>query len=721
MPYRLNPKCSNPPGIAFALPALTPSPSTHSIHRLPSRLGPSQLSNHPRTATLVSATPIRRLQFGSLRGWLALLLASATAFVPTQSLAQTTITSDSASVHPATLVDSSIPGRLIHAPVATVPAPASGSLAPTTVASQGLTAVHTPDWLELTQRSAEQLDANRIPTAESSRRTLESALSNLERFLSTSPSQGPLWTSFLQLDTVKEELSKPNPNLEVLLEIEKRFRQNYFGLEQSPFTSVRDALARFVPTQRLGAEPEKTVEILRNRLKRLQERLQLPAPLSDDPNAIHDLAQTLAFLQQGNQAPELISTVRNHFSSPNVRVLLSSDFLRRHLSRPVNESNPVNEVILGTTIVGQSVLTGIITPQLLHGPSNATLRLNLLADFASSNQGYNRSVVLQTQGSANIAASESIALTESGLVAFGDTGVDADLQSVINSIQHRLRIVRKIAAKQAAKQKPQADAIGEARLEHRIRDQFHQQLETQLAEANSRLGSSGQPVLSRLGVPRPTRNSWSTPQQLAVQWNIRSGVQLAADGPCPIPQPSDGVCLQLHQSVIGNLLDPIMSGRVLRSSDMDQTIAQFGELAKTIQRKEEDGPWAITMDSFQPVEVHLDDSLIRFRIRTLRLEGPDEPLEQSALIEAAYRVQLEDGSVQLHREGDINVEFSGKQQRGGRASALRTVLRNKFEQLFRPQLFDAPIQWSDRLPDLLKDLKLASLAINDGWMQITLK
>lgn len=718
MPYRLNPNCSHQPGIACALPTLNSSRSTKSV-RQP---GNSQLRNRLVPTTLLSSVPLRRRRFGSLQSCLAVLLTCAIAAIPVPSLAQSTALNDAAAIHSVTLDASSIPGKPIHASVATVPQPVALSLSPTSTASPGIAAaIPHPSWVELTHRSMEQLDAQRIPTAETSRRSLESALSNLERFLSTSPSQGPLWTSFLHIDNVKEELSKPNPNLEVLLDIEKGFRQNHFGLEQAPFTAVRDALARFVAAQRLGAEPEKTIEILKNRLKRLHQRLQLPNPLTEDPSAIHDLAQTLAFLQQGNQAPELVSTVRNHFSSPNVRVQLSSDFLQRHLSRPVHESNPVNELILGTTIVGQSVLSGTITPQLLHGPSNATLRLNLMADFASSNQGYNRSVVLQTQGSANIAASESIALTESGLVAIGDTGVDADLRSVINSIQHRLRIVRKIAAKQAAKQKPQADAIGEARLEHRIRTQFHQQLETQLAEANARLGSSGEPVLSRLGVPRPTRNSWSTPQQLAVQWNVRSGVQLAADGPCPIPQPADSVCLQLHQSFVGNLLDPILSGRVLRSSDMDQYIAQFGDLASNIPRKEEEGPWAITMDSFQPVEVHLDDSLIRFRIRTLRLEGPDQPLEQSALIEAAYRVQLEDGSVQLHREGDINVEFLGKQQRGGRASALRTLLRSKFEQLFRPQLFDAPLQWSDKLPELLKDLKLASLAIDDGWMQITLK
>ena len=577
-----------------------------------------------------------------------------------------------------------------------------------------------PALLSLIQNAVPKLDASRIPKPDAARQKLEQSLTNLENFLATSPTQGPLWRSFLKLDAVREELQAANPNLERLTDIEKGFRQNYFGLEQSPFTSVREALASYVHAQRFGANPATSIEILRNRLNRLNEQLQSPT-VAEDRNLLHELAQTVSYLHHGNQAPEVVSAVRNKFASPNVRVLATAPFLQRQLSRPVHETNPVNELILGTTIRGNSVLQGSITPQLLSNPNNATVRLNLNADFASNNLGFNRSVVVHTQGSAQIAASESVALLDSGLIPLGDTGVDADLQTVINSIEHRLRIVRKIAAKQAAKQKPQADAIGESRLENRIRTQFHEQLSSQLSQANVRLASAGEPVISRLGVAKPYRSSWSDPEQLSLQWHVRSGTQLAADGPCPLPTDSQGITFQIHQSAIANALDPILAGRILRSTEIDRYLAQFGDVAKGVQRREEDGPWALTFQGFQPVEIHFDDSLVRFRVRTQNLEGTDQPLDQPALVEANYRVQLVDNAIQLVREGDINVEFSGRQQRGSRAAALRSLLRKKFEQVFRAELLDKPVRWSDRLPEQLRDLRLTSLTIDDGWLQFSLQ
>jgi len=577
-----------------------------------------------------------------------------------------------------------------------------------------------PQLLERVRSASSRFDAKTLPAVPTARQSLDQALSQLRTFLTSSPAQGPLWQRFLKLDTIAEELSQPTPNLEVLNDIEKTFRQNYYGLEFAQFVNVRETLSKYVQSQRFGSNPETTFEILRNRLNKLSERMQAPGMLSD-ANAMHDLAQTVAYLHQGNQLPDVVSSVKSAFSYPNLRVLASGDFLKRRLARPVDESNPVNELILGTTILGQSVLRGVVSPQLLDSPSNAAVRLNLNADFASFNRGYNRSVVLNTQGSANIAASESIALTDYGLASLGDTGVDADLKTVINSIEHRLRIVRKIASKQAAKQKPLADAIGESRLENRIRSQFHEQLNGQLAEANSKINSLGAPTLSRLGITKPSRSSWSTTDNLAVQWNIQNGVQLAATSSCPLPMESAGVTVQIHQSALGNLLDPILAGRILRSEDMDGYISQFGDAAKGIPRKEEDGPWAITLNGFQPVELHLDDSRIRFRIRTLKLRKEEQGLNKAATIEASYRVEIADGAIQLLRDGDVNVEFSGKEQRGVEAVTLRTFLRSKFEQLFRPELLDKPVRWAERLPDQFRDLQLASLAIDDGWMQLQLR
>jgi hypothetical protein len=566
-----------------------------------------------------------------------------------------------------------------------------------------------------------QLDPTKLPDLASSRSNLESQVERLERYLDSSPSQGPAWKSFLRWDTLRKELAQAEPNPETLNDLEKRFRQNYSGLEYSPFVGVREALSKYVQESRVSRDPDTTMQILKNRLSKLSERMQLP-DMRRDPKAMHDLGQVVTYMKQANQSPALVSTVLNRFSQPNIRAIVSDDFLRKSFSRPVDQANPVNELILGTTIVGQSILCGQVSPVLLSNPNQATIRLLMSADFASQNKGYNRGVVLNTTGTADVAACETLTLGDAGLMSLGDTGVDAQLSTSIQSIEHKLKIVRKIAAKQASKKKPQADAIGEARMENRIRTEFHQQLTDQLAEANSKLRQAmDSPVLGRLGVPKPQRGSWSHPEQLGLHWKVQSGTQLASDAPCPFPADECGLTLQIHETLAGNLLDPVLAGRILRSEEMEGYVAQFGDLAKGIPRKEQDGPWAITLNSFRPVETVFDDNLIKFRVSTSRLEREDQALPNTATVEAAYRLVQTDGTVQLVRQGELNVEFAGKVQQGARGVVLRTFLKSKFEQLFRQELFDTPVRWSDRLPEQFKDLQLCAVGIDDGWLQLQIR
>ncbi len=577
-----------------------------------------------------------------------------------------------------------------------------------------------PRWVEKIELAQKNLERNLLPSIDATKKKLEADLASLDSFLRTSTAHGDNWKSFLRLNLLREELAKESPNLEVLQDLEKSFRQNYVGLEMSQFVNLRESLASFAHAQRFSGKPETTLELLNNRLKRLIERVKTPGVLADG-DGMHEVAQTIAYLSHGHQAPELVREIRSKFSHPNARVIVSSEFLQRKFARPVNQPSPVNEEILGTTIVGNSFLSGFVTPQLIDSPNQALVRLNLNADFSSVNTGYNRSVVLQTQGCATVAACESLAFTESGLVSMGDTGADANLTSTINSIEHPLKIVRKIASKQAAKKKPTADAIGESRLENRIRTQFHEQLSTQLAEANQKLNVADPPELKRLGLSRPTRSSWSTPNFLAILWNMNTGVQLGSSSSCPLSVDPSGITIQLHQSSIGNMLDPVLAGRVIRSEEMDRYVGQFGELAKGIRRKPDENAWSITLQSFQPVDVQFEDGKVIFRVRTSRIDREDSSLTQLATIKAVYHVELVDNKVQLVREGDLQVDFQGNQQRGTKAVTLRSVLKSKFEELFKPELLERPFDLRERLPDQMRDVQIVSITLDEGWMQAHLR
>jgi hypothetical protein len=600
------------------------------------------------------------------------------------------------------------------------PATSVSYSSPSYVSSTGPAVVR--NWALEVATAQMNLDAGRLPNIGLARQRLDQAMLGLENFLATSPQHQANWLNFLTWNDLRSELEKAQPDQNALNQIEKTFRQNYFGLEMRHFTHVRDSLKNYILALRYSSDQAKSMEILNNRLKKLSEQVQM-AGFTQDFAITRDIGQTLAYLSQSQQTPTLVSSVRSNFARSNIRVLVSSEFVNRKFSRPVNETNPVNEVILGTQLFGQSLLQGWVTPQLMDSSARAAIKLNLSGNFASQNIGYNRSVKLHTQGFANIAASETIALTDEGLVPLNDTNVDAQLSSQIDSIEARLGLVRRIASKQAAKQKPQADAIGEGRLENRVRSQFHSQLVNQLSQANSKIKTPDLPVLSRLGLQRPMRTTWSSSQYLALLWKLQDSDQLAAPASCPLVVDASGITLQIHESVITNLTDPILAGRILRSAEMSTYASQFGDAlgATSLLKKEEEQPWAITMDNYHPVEIQLDNSLITFRIRTTKLDRGDQELDQPASIEASYLLSLNDGAIQLDRQGEVKIDFSGKQQRGVRAVTLRSFLKKKFDDVFKPQLLETPLRISERLPSELQGLQLASVQVDDGWIQVSLR
>ena len=562
------------------------------------------------------------------------------------------------------------------------------------------------------------LDPNRLPDIIMARQRVEQAMMELENFLATSPQHQANWLTFLAWNDLRKEIKEAAPDKDKLTQIEKTFRQNYFGLELRQFTNVRDALSAYVTALRFSTDRAGTLQIFTNRLTKLSEQLQLPNA-TQNFEGTREIGQTIAYLMQGNQAGNLVSAVRSQYSRSNARVLISSEFVDARFSKPVNEANPVNELILGTQLFGQSWMQGWVTPQLIDSSSNATIRLNLSGSFSSQNIGYNRTVKLHTQGMGSVAASETIALMDNGLVPWNDTASDANLFSQIDSIEAKLRIVRKIASKQAAKQKQEADSIAEGRLETRIRTQFHDKLAQQIGEANQKIQNPDLSVLARLGLDRPKRTTWSSPQYLALLWKLQGQTQLAAPASCPLVVEPNGVTVQLHESVITNLLDPVLAGRTLRSTELETLAPQFGGvIGKGLIKQKDEKPWAITMALFHPVEVQLDDSLVTFRIRTNRLDSGDQGVDKAASIEAAYKIVLMDGAIQLERQGDVKIVFA--EQRGSRAATMRGALKKIFDEVFKQKLLDEPIRISDRLPAELK-LTLSSIQVDDGWIQAHLR
>ncbi len=593
----------------------------------------------------------------------------------------------------------------------------SGALLGQTVIS-GTSSAAPSTLTDVLNRAQESLSPELLPSIAVQKSKLDQAISGLEQFLSRNPAEKDNWLRFMKWDELRAELQKEIPDLLKLMQFEKNLRQNFPGLEMRPFVTFREELRAYTNTLRVSSEPEVSLPYLADRIAKLSASIS-KVDLNEDIDARRDAAQTLEYLSQGNQAKAMIQTIQSSFSRANVRVILSNEFVQRQFSRPVSEYNPVCEVILGTNITGDSFINGSVSPQLLDNPSNASLKLTMFGNFNSDNVGFNRGVQIKTTGYANVVACETVSLTSYGLNAMSDTVADADLTTQINSIYAKSKLVTKIAKKKAAQQKPLADSIAEGRMENKIRNQFHQKLSDQLAESNQKLATTDLSTLQRVGLAKPTRSSWSSSQYLSLLWKVQDGVQLAAPMSCPIDVSPTGLTVQIHESVIGNLFDPIFGGRVLKSEEAALYAAQFGELGKKIKRDNEE-PWSVTMDSFYPIEVKLDDNLITIRVRLHKLEKGDQDLKQPALIQATYRPVLDDGALQLKREGDVKIEFYGKQDKGVLAVSLRGFLKTKFSEFFKEDLLDVPLKLSEKLPPEFQSLDLVSISSEAGWLQVHL-
>ncbi len=571
-------------------------------------------------------------------------------------------------------------------------------------------------------RAKESLAAEQLPDVFRSRTELDQALSNLEKFVVIDSANGLAWSEFLRLDELRAELAKDLPQLNALVDLEMNMRQNYLGLEYPQFSQFRDRLNQYIRALRYGSNPDASIDLLGKKIDELI--LELDKPLDgSDLSRSNQVGIVANYLHESQQVPWAVSEIRSQFNVPNVQIMAQESVLNRMLTRVVAEPNPVHECILGTRILGQACLSGIVSADVVPMNNGVSLLLNMSATLTSQNKGYNRGVVLNTTGYSPVYASKQIFVTPTGISSAPAT-VSTDLQSTINSIEHPLRLVRRIAEKKAAEQKPQADAIAEGRMQTKIRSQYDQGVTAQLNEASAQLTTLQQtqrPEVKRIGIARPTLTMYSTDTTVHGNLIQAAAHQLAANRSCNLPIPMSSVVLvRAHQSAMINALDTVLGGRTIRSQNLDEYAQQIlGEVPPEVSKEANGEEWSITMALFHPVELDFVDGRVRIILKVSQMTRGDQVLADPAIITATYLPSFFEGVLTLKREGPVTIDFT-RESRGVRVVTLRSFLKGKFETTFKEEFVTKRIDLNDRFPRA-PQLTVDQLNLEDGWLQIGLR
>ena len=587
-------------------------------------------------------------------------------------------------------------------------------------------------WAEILKEGAKELNAATLPSVSDAQSKLASAMQRLENFLIPNQSpNGAKWMKFLHWDQLKVIVANPDATASDYAAIETRFRQNYVGLEARPFTDVRDALVAMVHALRFGKNSEQTMTLLSRRLEELDQHLQEHSVADEELERSRDTGLLLSYLWDSRQTPKLRSIIRKEYSEPNMQIVVKESLASKAIGRPVLQTNPVSEVILGTNMTGCATIDGQLECCFVPNSQNAQLQLIMSGKVSSDNVGYNRGVRIDSRGYSNVHVSRSLTLVPSASdgvhLSAGPVCIDSDFCSVIDSISHRSNLVRNIANKKVAKSKSQADTIAEGRLQKRVTDQFRQQTDQQLSQNNG----NGLVVMDRLALERPTTNGFTTDEELHLYLDHGRPYQLLAPVACPLPVPDGDIVVRVHQSVVMNYGDSILGGRIIRSEELPDLAKQIlGKVPEEMLNQEDERPWSITLAPFHPIEMDLRNGQIEITVRLTRMERGDQVLDQSLTVTAVYAPNAVDGRTELVRQGDVRIDLVGRQGRGTRGVTLQAFLKGKFDKLFREKLLDKPADEAEtpammadikkRFPNL-PNLQLSDLKMEQGWLQAVLR
>jgi hypothetical protein len=529
------------------------------------------------------------------------------------------------------------------------------------------------------------------------------------------------WHRFLRWEQLQGQLAPQQPiDTAVLGQILSQMYNGDPGLELPEFVALRDALMTLRRLVAAQSDPEiesRVAEQLR------QIRTEMPDLAETNVDDLVQLATRLEWLEQLDQAPELVQQIRNTYRAPNLLVSASEQTVSAGFSEPVSELTSINEMILGTHIRGTAHLSGAVRASLVPDSDSALIQLTLSGTTYSDTIGRQKPVTIYSRAVTQVLAQKLLVLDEVGVraqPACAQCTTDSQICSIRPDGHFAEHLVQKIAWKKARQQQPQVERISSLRAADRIEAQMDQQVLQRIADSNTQLRQEVRKPLERRNLYPNRLHFWTTAHRLRMAAVQAARTQLAS-ATAPPAMPEHDLTMQLHESLVLNSAANGLGGITITDERAQKLVEEAtGSVPEGLQIKQDEDPWSITFDIAQPIRVEFQDDLVTIAIRGRRFVRGEQTVRQITQIAARYAVEIHNGRIRLVRQGEIDVTYPEKAA-DERLSLTelrnKTFLINKFDGLFKPEL-DAegaklPENWSR-----LKEMQLVYANSSQGWLSL---
>jgi hypothetical protein len=525
----------------------------------------------------------------------------------------------------------------------------------------------------------------------------------LESFLARG-GRATVQQKFLQWDVFEQQLAQPTPDLQKLNAVLQQLYSNTPGLERPQFRDLRSALHDFMNMALVHATPS-MAEQYKQTLDALATELEayLQAPTAERS---HVIGRHVGWLNSAGQAPHLVTAIRKHLAQPNLHVQISNRFVQAGVNGPIDETTPLSDNILGTSLVGTARMQGLIELQLVPCDSKAVFDILLNGTANSQNVGTNRGVRVYTVGATSVAAKKRVEIDDRGIHAVPAQAACAT-RSTITGVEHCLRLVRQIAWNSAQRQKARAESIANARAEGRVALQMDERTDEMLAESRQAfMERFRNPLLRRGEFPEQLRLA-TTQDQIRVTMMQANLFQLAAPSALPDMTGDHDLAVRVHESFVGNFSEAAIGGMTLTDERLVEMLEENNrEVPEELRIDPSKDPWSITFAANHPVRVEFADQKVKVVIRGRRFTRGEQAVVAEMDIWAVYNLNRTPEGATLAREGDVQAEYTKGGFENAAKIAVKTMMRKKFDALFKTEIGEAG------------PLKLAFLDASQGWMSL---
>lgn len=557
------------------------------------------------------------------------------------------------------------------------------------------------------------------------RADLNAAIAAVEARFAKAGTSAEGWRNYLGWAELKQELAKPaGPDLAQLEKAFGRLSAGHEGLRLMPFATLRDSIRTYVGVVR-GVNDNSVKERFGKVLDALAGSLESHTKVPNGEDAAMITAY-LHWLRDARQAPELIQAIRSASLNRNLHAHVSAELLAAAMGRDVDETLPVHDCILGTSIHGTGRTTGTVGVGFIPSQDVATIQIMMSGTNLSNTVGYNGPAVIYANGTTRLTTQKQIVIDGQriwGAPAHANATTHSNIRAI--SVRNGRQIIENIAWKRARKQKCQAEAIAAQHAEWEAGARFDAEVNELIGPANDDLQKKIRGPLVERGL-YPAELQFSTDKDyLRFSMLQAGGLDLGATTQPPETTAGADLRLQIHESTINNFTSAALAGMLLKEQRVQEAVRNLtGKLPKELESEKDALPWAIAFQSARPIWVAFGDNQFTLSIRGRSFYEGDTR-HPAMNVTVTYRIVGQGESVKAVRQGDVEIfppDFNpqGGEQLSAQETAIRRILQRRLGRLFEEEIIPdglvLPKQWSRA-----GILKLVQWEARDGWLVLSWK